>query len=623
MPDESKDSKRASLFKRIGRGPAVDSKAESISTIGSDDTAVPPPPYKADGQSAPDGADGAEAANLTAAFDKLNLTNLPVDPSVETCLAHLKLLFAIQWMKEDVGFTDGLWGLWDAHAGPVNPLLKKRSEKGVKEKAEPEPTLEERRNDKNLETLSRIREKRWAVFVARAVDRYEAWWKWLASQQSAQPVSVADIDTGLDGYLNFPVDVERVMAWTEDLLPPLDVLMVWHTHMLNPRAFLEDAMLAGIRRVWVSGMPWDLVNKAIDADFNYNVSPTCKAHWEQHTGRAWDNAGDKLVKALNCPRCTALASIPWTTCARAEDDQVNEPPVLTGTGYGDSDLSHTCEACGAVITRRLLSVAKFIEDHKALLGPRNRPMPGTVLDPKEGKPKGPALPAGLKLPAAQTFPDRLLTSGCNMVRSTIADMIRVSADVTMDDVRFVIEGVLKDRDHVRTIEGVGSRGRYALPEASRIAVRKMMSRYWDNHSAFALELGGAVLRQGLFVEKMCQLDWLHSPSARDTMTRLLTKYARFVEIMRRKPGNVVVPTLDVDLAWHTHQLSPARYYRYTVELTGKFIDHDDKIDEGTLSAQFEWTSKTYQELYGEVYSACTCWYCECKSARTQASRHCR
>jgi hypothetical protein len=76
------------------------------------------------------------------------------------------------------------------------------------------------------------------------------------------------------------------------------------------------------------------------------------------------------------------------------------------------------------------------------------------------------------------------------------------------------------------------------------------------------------------------------------------------------PSDVAVPTLDVDLAWHTAQLSPKAYYDYSIQKCNKFIDHDDKIAEDKLATAFEWTSKTYQELYGEVYSECTCWYCE-------------
>jgi hypothetical protein len=109
---------------------------------------------------------------------------------------------------------------------------------------------------------------------------------------------------------------------------------------------------------------------------------------------------------------------------------------------------------------------------------------------------------------------------------------------------------------------------------------------------------------------MYKLDWLHSPTARETTERLVGKYQRFFDIMAKHPHAVAVPTLDVDLAWHTHQLSPGAYYRYSVAKTSRFIDHDDKIDEDALSAHFAWTSKVYQDTYGEVYSECTCWYCE-------------
>ena len=67
---------------------------------------------------------------------------------------------------------------------------------------------------------------------------------------------------------------------------------------------------------------------------------------------------------------------------------------------------------------------------------------------------------------------------------------------------------------------------------------------------FALDLVGAVIRQGSFIEKMHALDWLHSPTLRSTMTRLLAKYSRYFEILRKYPKNVAVPTLDVDLAWY-------------------------------------------------------------------------
>lgn len=390
--------------------------------------------------------------------------------------------------------------------------------------------------------------------------------------------------------------------------------MIWHTHMLNPRAFLEDTMLAGIRKFWATGMPWDLVNRAIDNNFNYTVSAECKARWAEATNLCWKNVDDLSAKTLKCPKCGSVVNIPWTTCQFPEVYD-GEPPSLDGNGYGDSNLQYTCQDCGLLIQKEFLSVAKFVDDYKALLASPHRPMPGTLLDPKTGTPTKPPV-ENKKVKTTHTFPNRLLRSDCNGISTRITGLATWCTYLkpTMHQVRNEIEGVLADRRQVRKIEVVPRTSSYMLPVESRLAVRKMMSRYWENFGPFALDLSGAVMRQGVFVEKMCQLDWLHSPSATDTMARLITKYNRFIQIMKRNPSEVAVPTLDVDLAWHTHQLSPSRYYRHSLINTARFIDHDDKIDEGTLSKQFEWTSKVYQESYGEVYSECTCWYCEGMSA---------
>ena len=115
---------------------------------------------------------------------------------------------------------------------------------------------------------------------------------------------------------------------------PKDVLMVMHSHMLNPRAFLEDCMRVGHRPLWLAGLPWKLVNAAIDSDFNYNVSDEAKARWIANTGRAWDNAEDPMVKTIKCPCCSAPSDVPWTTCGLSE------------THKGETYASHQSPRCG-------------------------------------------------------------------------------------------------------------------------------------------------------------------------------------------------------------------------------------------------------------------------------------
>ncbi|TEA12807.1 hypothetical protein C8034_v005481 [Colletotrichum sidae] len=45
-------------------------------------------------------------------------------------------------------------------------------------------------------------------------------------------------------------------------------------------------------------------------------------------------------------------------------------------------------------------------------------------------------------------------------------------------------------------------------------------------------------------------------------------------------------------------------------MLSSFIDYNEKIDEDKLSEAFEWTCRTYQETFGEIYSGYKSWYCE-------------
>ncbi|KAI0198550.1 hypothetical protein F4808DRAFT_451932 [Astrocystis sublimbata] len=557
--------------------------------------ATAPPSY--DTPSAINTTDEA-VEQLDEAFRNLSLLLIADDVTEDTCLAHLKLLFAFQNLKEAVGYNDGLWQIHDSHLFSqekgADPLHGKEKLDGITEK-----------------DLALLREKRWALYVARAAERYEAWW----DSFPKAPLTERDMSEDTPRYTQFATARPSDLAtFTREgyVLPPLDVLMVWHAHMLNPRAYLEDCMRHGLNQLWHQGMPWQLINAAIDSSFNYNVSAPRKEAWERATKRSWDCADGSFSKTLPpCPKCRTQVTVPWTTCGTTEKSP-KAASSLIGEGYGDGDFKIRCRQCSSTLDRKYLEVAKFGADVKSLLA-QGYPMPGTTLNNKTGMIR--ILPQTeqfdlLRSSFQRTFPNRLITQG---LRTKLYD----PPPSSMDDVRKIIEQALADNDMLKRVEGVNEKDKlkkYRLGQEARVHIRKMMARYWGNSSPFALELGGAVLRQGIFTEKMYKMDWLHSPAARETMTRLIKKYERFTNIMGKHPSQVAVPTLDVDLAWHTHQLSPSHYYQWMCSKTSKFIDHDDKIDENKLSTAFEWTSKTYQEMYGEVYSECTCWYCE--SVRT-------
>lgn len=144
------------------------------------------------------------------------------------------------------------------------------------------------------------------------------------------------------------------------------------------------------------------------------------------------------------------------------------------------------------------------------------------------------------------FPNRLIAAGLSTQILEPIDMKHVSR-ASMSDVRLIIEAGLKDPEVLAKAAGT-SRFRRPLKD-ERVAIRRMMSSYWGNSSPFALDLVGAVIRQSSFIKKMHNIDWIHSPAVISTMSRLITKYERYFEILSRYPKRVAVPTLDVDLAW--------------------------------------------------------------------------
>ncbi len=138
--------------------------------------------------------------------------NYGFDVTESRCLVHLKLLHAINAMKEDVGYTDGLWGIWDSLVTDSKGYSLDPT--GIHSDNEKAKMTED--EEKKM-MLSKLREKRWAIFVARAVDRYEAWW----NAQEIMMLTEGDMTVkDGDNYMRFP-STSRKFDWQVSTLPPL------------------------------------------------------------------------------------------------------------------------------------------------------------------------------------------------------------------------------------------------------------------------------------------------------------------------------------------------------------------------------------------------------------------
>ncbi|XP_057975299.1 glycine-rich domain-containing protein 2-like [Malania oleifera] len=89
----------------------------------------------------------------------------------------------------------------------------------------------------------------------------------------------------------------------------------------------------------------------------------------------------------------------------------------------------------------------------------------------------------------------------------------------------------------------------------------------------------------------------------------LARYKGFLHLIKRNREKSIncfcVPTYDIDLIWHSHQLHPASYSKDTVAILGKVLEHDDTDSDRSkgkkLDVGFSSTTKQWEDTYGSRY----------------------
>ncbi|KAL2267068.1 hypothetical protein VTJ83DRAFT_4345 [Remersonia thermophila] len=139
---------------------------------------------------------------------------------------------------------------------------------------------------------------------------------------------------------------------------------------------------------------------------------------------------------------------------------------------------------------------------------------------------------------------------------------------------------------------------------------------------FLLEFGRAALNIPLFnlwlkpLPQFHEFGYIHSlvrmvdkdPDGNDPTTPAsLHRYVMFLKLFRdhQNEASMLVPTLDIDLFWHTHQLRPSAYRAYCIQHIGRTISHDDFVSSGLREHAVYKTAvlwaKSYRQLYCDPY----------------------
>ena len=89
----------------------------------------------------------------------------------------------------------------------------------------------------------------------------------------------------------------------------------------------------------------------------------------------------------------------------------------------------------------------------------------------------------------------------------------------------------------------------------------------------------------------------------------LARYKGFLYLIKTNQENKMklfrVPTYDVDVMWHSHQLHPATYCHDMLKLIGRVLEHDDTDDDRSegkqLDTGFSGTTEQFENAFGARY----------------------
>ncbi|KAF9790368.1 hypothetical protein BJ322DRAFT_1168850 [Thelephora terrestris] len=378
--------------------------------------------------------------------------------------------------------------------------------------------------------------------------------------------------------------------------PPLDVWLIWHAYLLNPIRYAEDLL-----RVRELGVLKTLAITPIDMlEIMGNISQYKPQNdvlhsWEEATGLPWDPLDCCTIhtrREVVCPKCGVFVIAPYLTPEK--------------TGLAQEAFTCVCESCGFSVTRENLLADKFVKD--------------LVKDPKNLDDVG-------RFGDAVYLPGTLLTryTRSRQLDKNNAKLIKASIYASKNLCYHLDERHKRSEDEyskatdiVAWADKIKTFVEYKLDpltkELSKYLrapmLRKVMGAYTDDRP-YSLDLVSAVRRQETFTEKMHNLGWsqpgfFDSTQDEIALIHCIARYHAFLDLISSSPYLFFVPTLDIDIAWHTHQLLPEEYMDDCVASVGRFVNHDDNVEEGRLASSFEITCRLWRQRFGVPYTYCGC-----------------
>lgn len=401
---------------------------------------------------------------------------------------------------------------------------------------------------------------KWPLFLERSRERFDLW---VAKVVNARP--------------------DRTSLRHEEI-PPLDVLLIWHAYLLNPVQYYEDVSRMHPILDRLPEFPLNRISSQIDLE-TLEMLPTEEQfhYWQRTTGDCFGlplhTTPDADTIKIACPLCNYINEITWV-CAPDASGKLR--------GYAQRQFLVACEnsKCKFMISWDALCTKRFADD--VVLCSKNTDV---VL--------------GGTLMSASGSPDTL--RGRQITEDILGAFVRTSGSVELaESLGWSMQEV--SRRLTKEFEGTKSKAKSSGLGQARIPY--LLAAY-SNPYPRSFCVVSAVQRLSAFTSTLHQLEYL-TPGIFDQdaepLILALERFHGFLDVATRGSSKrPMIPTLDIDLVWHTMMLRPHAYREATLKFLGRVLPHDDLVEEGVANSAFNEEAEIWKERQGTQYSICGCY----------------
>ncbi|KIK65181.1 hypothetical protein GYMLUDRAFT_56605 [Collybiopsis luxurians FD-317 M1] len=460
---------------------------------------------------------------------------------------------------------------------------------------------------------------KWWGFCTRAAHRFEE----LATSSAFQS-------------FRGPADVDVALC-----IMDIDTLMIWHGYMLNPRWYKEDlereGLLEGLKAL--GKFPLEAIVRRIDPanvyhkDYSkssadedgrlFRPSLSNSSSTSTHPKSLIEMHPVDTTITIQCPNCPNQVEVPlFRTSA-------------TPNGFCGPSFIHTCSGCGFKIDHDALKMAKFLRDIVSVSSGRTEVLAGMAYDQSTGLEYSHAMSLsnvlvyGVEKVALENSKKWIHPHTKNYDASWKVSQLGHVFKWDLNNMKRRVFEEAREKENYGGIFDDSSVTDAAAKKIVSVALNRLQQAY--SYSGIAsLDLGQAAMRQAGFISKVHQIGWLKmqrwegkSRTRFYPLQKAAERYRMsftfnyethiqprctdaFLDLMKAHPTVLMCPTLDIDLAWHSHQLHGLQYVLDNVTHVSRLIDHDDRISDVILADAYTNTAQLWAKRFFIPYSFCGC-----------------